>query len=229
MSIIGRVNGRIIDISVGISTNTPVYPGDPKPEIERVASIDKDGFAVSRISFGSHTGTHIDAPSHIIVDGLTIDRLPLDNLIGPAVLLDFTEKDGAINGSDLDAAYRQFGNTATGTILLLKTMEQYEENSVLESSAFFSFPPYDRTVYLDESAAEWIVENGFIVVGIDNFSVDAHSQTTVHSMLLGKGVFVVECLDLRAVEEGIYFFVCLPLKAVGCDGAPARAILLTYP
>jgi arylformamidase len=221
MSMAGSMRGKIIDISVGISADTPVYPGDPKPEIERIASIEKDGFAVSRVSFGSHTGTHIDAPSHVIEDGRTIDQLPLDNLIGPAVVLDLAAKDEAISGTDLDAAYRRFGNTASSTILLVKTRDSGEGKYTS-----FSDPSNDRTFYLDESAAEWILENGFNVIGIDGLSVDAQSRMVVHRLLLGKGVLIVEYLDLHAVEEGVYFFACLPLKTVGCDGSPARAILM---
>ena len=221
MSMDGSIRGKVIDISVCISKDTPVYPGDPKPEIEKIASIQKDGFAVSRITFGSHTGTHIDAPSHVIENGRTIDQLPLDKLIGSALVLDFSEKGEAIGGNDLDVAYKRFGNTVSSTILLVKTRDSCEGRYTS-----FSGPSIDRTVYLDESAVEWIIKNGFEVVGIDVLSVDAQSQTVVHRLLLGKGVIIVEYLDLHVVEEGIYFFACLPLKTVGCDGSPARSILI---
>ncbi|MBN2488255.1 MAG: cyclase family protein [Methanosarcinaceae archaeon] len=224
MSMAGSMRGKVIDISVGISTDTPVYPGDPIPEIERIASIEKDGFAVSRISFGSHTGTHIDAPSHVIKDGRTIDQVPLDNLIGRAVVLDLAAKDEAISGNDLDVAYKRFGNGAGSKILLVRTRDSHEGKYTS-----FSDPSHDRTGYLDESAAEWILDTGFNVVGIDTQSVDAESRMTVHRLLLGKGVLIVECLDLQVVEEGVYFFACLPLKIIGCDGSPTRAILIMDP
>jgi arylformamidase len=219
----GSIRGRVIDISAGISTDTPVYPGDPIPEIERIASIEKDGFAVSRISFGSHTGTHIDAPSHVIKDGRTIDQVPLDDLFGRAVVLDLTPKDEAINGNDLDAAYKRFGNGAGSKILLVRTRDSRE-------GKYTSFSTMSHgNGYLDESAAEWILDNGFNAVGIDTQSVDAQSRMTVHRLLLENGVLIVECLDLHVVEEGVYFFACMPLKIVGCDGSPTRAILILDP
>ncbi|MCG7853699.1 MAG: cyclase family protein, partial [Methanosarcinaceae archaeon] len=216
----GSMRGKVIDISVGISTDTPVYPGDPIPEIERIASIEKDGFAVSSISFGSHTGTHIDAPSHAIKDGRTIDQVPLDNLVGRAVVLDLAAKDEAISGNDLNAAYKRFGNGACSNILLVRTRDSRE-------GKYTSFSTLsNRKGYLDESAAEWIMDNGFNVVGIDSQSVDAQSRMTVHRLLLENGVLIVECLDMHVVEEGVYFFACMPLKIVGCDGSPTRAILI---
>ena len=221
MSMAGSMRGKVIDISVCISTDTPVYPGDPKPEIERIASIEKDGFAVSRIFFGSHTGTHIDAPSHVIKDGRTIDQVPLDNLVGRAVVLDLTAKNKAISGNNLDAAYKRFENGAGSKILLVRTRDSHER----KYTSFLTLS-VDRTGYLDESAAEWLLDNGFKVVGIDSQSVDAQSRMTVHRLLLENGVLIVECLDLHVVKEGVYFFACLPLKIVGCDGSPTRAILI---
>ncbi|HJH29018.1 MAG TPA: cyclase family protein [Methanosarcinaceae archaeon] len=196
---------KIIDISVGISPDMLIYPGDPKPQIETISSIGTDGAKVSSISFGSHTGTHIDAPSHIFEDGVTIDRIQLDGLVGKALVLDLLIKKNVVTGNDIEASYRYFANVSDISILLLKS---------------------GNFAYLDRSAADWIIEHGFITVGIDGMSVDAPSRTSVHKLLLGNDINIVEYLNLCAVGEGVYDFICLPLKIIGCDGAPARAVLI---
>ena len=195
---------KVIDISVGISPDMLIYPGDPKPQIETISSIETDGAKVSSISFGSHTGTHIDAPSHIFEDGVTIDRIQLDGLVGKALVLDLLIKKNVVTGNDIEASYRHFADISGISILLLKT---------------------GNFAYLDRSAADWIVENGFITVGIDGMSVDDSSRMSVHKLLLGNCINIVEYLNLCAVGEGVYDFICLPLKIIGCDGAPARAVL----
>ena len=195
---------KVIDISVGISPDMLIYPSDPKPQIETISSIETDGAKVSSISFGSHTGTHIDAPSHIFEDGVTIDRIQLDGLVGKALVLDLLIKKNVVTGNDIEVSYRHFANVSGISILLLKT---------------------GNFAYLDGSAADWIVENGFKTVGIDAMSVDDSSRMSVHKRLLGNDINIVEYLNLCAVDEGVYDFMCLPLKIIGCDGAPARAVL----
>lgn len=196
---------KMIDISVGISSDVLIYPGDPKPQIEAISSIEVDGAKVSGISFGSHTATHVDAPSHIFKDGKTIDRIQLDSLVGRALMLDMSAKNECITVNDIDASYRLFEGVSEIRILILK----------LKNSSS----------YLDGGVADWIVANGFKTVGIDGLSVDVQSQLTVHKKLLGAGINIVECLNLHSVDEGVYDFICLPLKIIGCDGAPARAVL----
>lgn len=230
--------GRIIDITVPISQSTPIFPGDPEPSIESVCTIERDGCAVSRLSFGSHTGTHVDAPSHILKEGFPVDDLNLENLLGQAVVLDFSLINGALTASTLDRAFNDLGVDESISILLLKTKsplkEKRSENPNFQQSEESGkrseteeFP--ENSVFLDSSAAEWIVRNGFKTVGIDSFSVDnlASEDLPVHHILLSNNVNIVECLDLSSVEEGIYFFMCLPLRVEGCDGAPARALLIS--
>lgn len=196
---------KVIDISVGISPDMLIYPGDPKPQIETISSIETNGAKVSSISFGSHTGTHIDAPSHIFKDGATVDQIQLDGLVGKALVLDLLIKNNVVTGNDIEASYKHFADISGISILLLKT---------------------GNFAYLDGSAADWIVENGFKTVGIDAMSVDDSSRMSVHKLLLGNCINTVEYLNLCAVGEGVYDFICLPLKIIGCDGAPARAVLI---
>lgn len=204
-----------IDISLTISPDTPVYPGDPRPGIESFSSIEYDGFCVSRIVLGSHTGTHIDAPSHILKEGKAVHEISLEKLIGSAVVLDLSSKNNPITGKDLEAAFRNFVSTGAD-ILLIRTGTVWSN---------LSDPGPEKLLSLDVTAGQWIIENGFRTVGIDGFSVDSPSSSSVHEMLLVNGVNIVECLDLAEVVEGNYFFVCLPLKIKDCDGAPARAVL----
>lgn len=246
--------GKIMDITVPISHSTPVFPGDPEPSIESACTLEKDGCAVSSLSLGSHTGTHVDAPSHILKDGLTIDNLNLENLMGPAVVLDFSRKTGALTDSILDKACNDLKITehfstehfstervSTGhvSILLLKTKPCFQKEinsgiSCLPAGEYDMRRDLEESpenpVYLDEGVASWIVRKGFKTVGIDSFSVDSLSSENLpaHHTLLSNNVNIVECLDLSSVEAGIYFFLCLPLKIEGCDGAPARALLISY-
>ncbi len=239
------VKGKIIDVTVPISSFTPVFPGDPEPSIERVCILEKDGCAVSRLSFGSHTGTHVDAPSHILKDGLSVDRLDIESLMGKAVVLDFSQRKGALTGNILEKVYNDPKNndlknngqkiTESVSILLLKTKASFwnEKNPKISDSQEVGGDrgrELGESAYLNADSAAWIVRKGFKTVGIDGFSVDSLSSESLpaHHTLLSNNVNIVECLDFSSVETGMYFFLCLPLKVEGCDGAPARAVLIPY-
>jgi arylformamidase len=211
--------GKIIDITTPISPFTPVFPGDPKPAIERLFSLENEGFAVSRLILGSHTGTHVDASSHVLEMGLPIDKLELENMMGTAIVLDFSSLKGVLTVDVLEKALKSADISYNVSIILLKTAS----SSKIQKSEGLD------PLYLDESSALWIVENKFKAVGIDSFSVDNLDSETLpaHRILLSGNVSIVECLELSSVDPGIYFFICLPLKIEGCDGAPARALLFS--
>lgn len=231
---------KIIDITTPISHFTPVFPGDPKPSIERLCTLEKEGCAVSRLILGSHTGTHVDAPSHVLNNGLPVDKLELENFMGMAHVLDFSSFEGALNADLLEKAFQNAGISDNISILLLKTASSFrkQKNGGNISSHNEGFgkekldPLKDEldTLYLDESTALWIVEKKFKTIGIDSLSVDSlYSETLpAHHVLLSGNINIVECLDLSSVDAGTYFFLCLPLKVEGCDGAPARALLITF-
>ncbi len=231
--------GKIIDITTPISSFTQVYPGDPKPSIEKVCTLEKEGCSVSKLTFGSHTGTHVDAPSHILDNGLPVDKLELGSLMGMAITLDFSSLEGALTADILDKALQNTEVSENISILLLKTVDPSRKQKCAENLNDQSgeygkgeFHPLEfNPVYLEESAAAWIVEKKFKTIGIDSFSVDSfHSETLpAHHILLSGNVNIVECLELSSVDVGIYFFLCLPLKIEGCDGAPARALLISCP
>jgi arylformamidase len=196
----------IIDISRPIGPDTPVWPGDPPVLIEPVASLEAgDLAAVSRLVLGTHTGTHVDPPAHFIAGGVTVDALPLDVLVGPAVVADLRGAP-SIEAAALEALALPAGTTR----VLLKTA-----SGVVDRGA------------LTAGGAQWLVEHGVTLVGVDTLSIEpATDEYPVHRILLGAGVVIVEGLDLTKADPGRYKLVCLPLRVTGGDGAPARAVLL---
>ncbi len=212
------MHSKIIDITEGISPETPVYPGDPETVIESVASVDSDGYVVSRITFGTHTGTHVDAPAHIFEGGSNVEKIPIESLLGVALLLDLSLVSAGISAEDLDLALEKLDiNAGNSCILLIKTVSScdFEDRSSLENQKF-----------LLSCAGSWIVDHGFRTVGVDTLSVDMAPSLENHRLFLENGINIVENLNLSETEPGLYSFICLPLKLHGCEAAPARAILL---
>lgn len=206
---------KIHDISVPISPAMPVYSGDPAVEVTPVSRISKGaGANVSRLCFGSHTGTHIDPPYHFVESGIKIDQVPLDTLVGECVV--YCVKDApSILVQHLESKPIPDGTER----LLFKT-----RNSALWEDKEF----HTDFMYLSSEAAEWLVGRGVKLIGIDYLSIDKFKSGVhaTHHTLLESGVIVVEGLDLRQVDEGTYTLVCLPLKIEDGDGGPARAILI---
>ena len=207
---------RIYDISVGISPEIPVWPGDPPVVLERVKSLENgDEANVSRIQTGVHVGTHIDAPIHFVEGGATVDAIPLRSLLGRAYVVDLRKADV------LDAATLESARIPPRTRrLLFKT-----RNSELWTSGESSFQR--DFVAVDASGAEWLVKKGVKLVGVDYLSVAPFNDgVATHRILLEAGVVVVEGLNLARVSKGRYTLYCLPVKLMGSDGAPARAVLV---
>ena len=204
---------KIYDVTVPMSRGMVVYPGDPPVRIARKSAVNKDGgkFNSSRYSFGSHTGTHIDPPFHLIEDGATVDNLSLELLIGRTRVVEVTSP--RID----EAALEEFDFTADVRVLF-KT-----RNSYLWNRKEF----VEDYVYITPDAARVLVNEGIKVVGIDYVSVDKFGDEDLqtHMVLLSAGVVIVEGLDLREVEPDNYEMICLPLKVKDGDGAPARVVL----
>lgn len=206
---------RFHDITVPFSTELPVYPGDPAVQISQVASLAAgDICTVSHLSFGSHTGTHVDPPAHFVAGRATLDQLSLEVLIGPARVVDV----GEIRAIDLAAI--EAANLAGVERVLFKT-----RNSRLWQQGTHEFER--EFVYLETNAAERLVELGVKLVGIDYLSIEKFNfdQPTTHYALLGNDVVVVEGLNLAEVAAGDYELICLPMKIKNGDGGPARVVL----
>lgn len=206
---------RIYDISVPIRSGGLVYPGNPEIEIMLQQAVAKGaGANVSSIRFGSHTGTHADAARHFFDDGQTVDKIPLERLIGPALLISFPDDVRAVSAADL-RKHKLKGQKR----VLLRT-----RNSALLSQKEF-VPDY---TYLAPDGAQYLVDNGVELVGVDYLSIEqfhsGHHKT--HRILLGRSVVILEGLDLSVPTPGDYELICLPLRIEGCDGAPARAVLI---
>jgi arylformamidase len=205
----------VIDISVPIRSGMPVWAGDPPVVIERMQSI-ADGAHdnVSRIDFGLHTGTPVDAPLHFIADGAGVDRLPLDALIGPAHVVDATGIDGHLDADVM--ATLPIPEGADRVLFKTRNSELWERDRF-------------ETDFLGvtEDGARWLVDRGVRLVGIDYLSVAPYGRSVpTHLVLLEAGIAILEGTDLRGVEPGEYELICAPLRIVDADGAPARALLV---
>jgi arylformamidase len=202
----------IHDVSVPIRSEMPIYEGNPGVELERMSSIPDGAPAnVSRLTLGVHTGTHVDAPLHFIEGGPGAEGIPLEALIGPAVVVDAT---GLSADSLGEAELQSLGIPGGAERVLLKT----------RNSALWARTDFTRDfIRLDGSGARFVIARGIRTIGIDYLSIGDHEA---HRELLGAGVVPVEGLDLREIEPGPYTFVGFPLDVVGSDGGPARAVLI---
>lgn len=207
----------IYDISLGISAALPVWPGDPRVVLELAESIDRgDEVNITRLSMSAHTGTHVDAPHHFLNDRRTVDALPLDILTGPCYVVQLPDGVEEISADVLERV--QIGSGTTR--LLFGT-----RNSRLWAKGENTFQ--EDFVAVSADGAEWLVAHGIRLVGVDYLSVAPFGDSKpTHDILLKAGVVIVEGLDLSRMPRGFYDLYCLPLKLLGADGAPARAILI---
>jgi arylformamidase len=210
-ALLKSLNYRIHDLTRIISQEMPVYPDDPQPRFEPHSTIRSNKVNVTKIMFGSHTGTHIDAQWHFLPDGSSIDAEPLDKFIGDAIIVDMSGKPGEgitardfervdIKSNDIILVYTGTGNRRT-----------------------------DFT-YFESDAAEWMVNHRIKCVGTDTLSIEKYGriEAPVHKMLLSNSVRIIENLNsnLKQFAGRRMFLVCLPLPLEGIDGSPARAVLL---
>jgi arylformamidase len=211
----GPVNVRYIDISMAIYAEMRAYDGDPPVELSpwsrRSAG---DDFNVTALRLGSHTGTHVDAPSHCINGGATLDELSLDVLCGPVFVLDLAAQSAAppvIPPEALDAV------PAGTERLILRTRSSGKMRSRSRQSTGSA---------LGGENAQRLIESGIHLIGIDQLSIaPPEAELAVHRTLLEAGVIILEGLELASVREGPYELLCLPLKLSGSDGSPVRAVL----
>lgn len=202
----------IIDVSLKIEQNIIYYPGNPQPEIEKYRERPEDSTTESEISFGSHTGTHVDAPEHIKEGEKTVDDLELENFYGKASVLDLTHCTENVDRENLEK------KNLERDIILLKT-----DNSNQQYKEF-----REDFTYLTLEAVEYLIENNVKTVGIDYLSLvdfDGGEKATKAHTLANEEMSVIEGLDLRNVDPRDYEFSGMPLK-METDGAPMRAVLV---
>jgi len=205
----------VYDVSLPIVNDGLVYPGNPEIKISAQQSLTRgDSANVSLLSLGSHTCTHVDAPKHFFEDGAGVDTLPLDVLMGPAMLIAMADDVMAVGEAEL-RKHELRGHTR----VLIRT----------RNSRFAGQKPFVRDyTFLAPDGAAYLVSLGVKLVGIDYLSIEqvhsGHHRT--HRTLLEHGVIIVEGLDLSRPPMGPYELRCLPLRLAGLDGAPARAVLV---
>ncbi|MBP2133860.1 arylformamidase [Methanomicrobium sp. W14] len=182
-----------------------IYPGDPGIKIK---TIENSGYRVSEICFSTHSGTHIDAPSHYIKTAMTIDNIPPAVLMGEVRVIDLTSVEGSIGRYDLK------GKLLGSKRILLKT-------------SFSGKKEFEECyTHITSEAAGYLIEQGVFLLGIDSPSVESFSgDGSVHRALLKSNIVIIELLDLSVIEEGVYRLCALPLKLKGLDGSPARVVL----
>lgn len=205
----------IIDISVPLSSNTPIWPDSPGICLHWHKRLDAgDECNNSRLDCDTHVGTHVDAPSHFLVNGATVEQLSLEVLIGTAVVA-YLPKVSAIAASDLEDLALPSGIER----LLLRT-----RNSELWEAGVAEFRK--DYVALTSDAAQWVVDHNISLIGVDYLSVQRYGDSPLtHQVLLESGVVILEGLNLADVQPGSYELICLPIRLVGAEGAPARAVL----
>jgi arylformamidase len=211
---VSRPENPWIDISVHVRESMPQWPGDPTLRLERAKEQSKgDVCTLTRATMSAHTGTHMDAPLHFVPNAKTIDQMPIDATVGPARVIHIQDRT-AIHREELEPHRIQPGER-----ILFRT-----GNSDLN---WQNLPFDENFIYIARDGAEYLAECGVRTVGVDYLSVGGFRVDSVetHVALLGKGVWIVEGLNLSGIEAGDYELVCLPLKWANCEGAPARAIL----
>jgi arylformamidase len=203
-----------IDISVPVKSGMAHWPGDIDVAVTRVSSIAAGEVCnLSRLHMSAHTGTHMDAPLHFVDKANSIDQMPLDATIGPARVIEIGVPH-AVNRADLEPFDIQPGER-----LIVKT---HNSARCWETDDFV-----EDFVYISEEGAKYLVDRKIRSIGVDYLSVAGFFKDTVetHVALLSAGIWIVEGLDLRQIQPGRYDLICLPLKLLGADGAPARAVL----
>jgi arylformamidase len=204
----------IVDVSMPLGPETPSYPGDTSfSRREQRSLADGDELTLSAISMSAHAGTHVDAPSHFVPGGETVSDLAVDAFSGPALVLDLRGVSRKVGQHHLHPH-----PIGSGDILLLKT-----RNSQRWRRGHF----FEDYVYLTIEGAEHLEKLKVKAVGIDSLSIEGFGVEgfPVHHRLLDQGIGIIEGLDLSGAEPGRYWFDCFPLRVVGGEGAPARAVL----
>jgi arylformamidase len=203
---------EVFDISRTLCEGMPVWPGDPQFHRRRIAQMrDRAPSNVSAFDMGVHTGTHVDAPLHLDELGRDIAHMPMLHFLGPARIFSLPVKE-CIRATDISSL-----DWSGVKRVLFKTQHCDLPESLFEKNF----------IYFQGDAAEFLVEQRILLVGIDSPSVDAFDSLELpsHRILLGHGIMILENAQLGSVPPGNYELICLPLKLSGLDGSPVRAVL----
>ncbi len=208
----------VIDLTHRITPDMPVYPGTKPPEIQPANTIERNGFAETLIRMYSHTGTHIDAPSHMLAGAPSLDQLAIDRYVGRACAIDVTACGAEIVGL---AALEAHASLMAGCdfVLLHTGWSRYWG----DARYFAGFP------VLSEKAARWLAARGLKGVGVDAISPDpvGAPEFPNHMAFFRAGMVSIENLtNLSGLAGRVFTFFCLPLAYEHADGSPVRAVAM---
>ena len=209
---------KLIDLSHPLFDSMPVYPGSESPVFETVATVGHEGYAEKRITLFSHTGTHLDAPSHILSRGLSLDRLPVDHFAGSASVLDFSSHSGRSIEIDDLIPYRYLIQNSDFVLIHTGWSRHWGH-----ASYHTGYP------VLSGNAADWICGFGLKGLGVDAISVDPPQAPglPVHRRLFERQMIIVENLNrLQDLPQSGFTFFALPLRIQDSDGSPVRAVAM---
>ncbi len=209
---------KIIDLSYLIHPDMPVYPGTELPVFQQGNLLEKDGFRETKISLYSHTGTHIDAPNHMLNNAPCLDNMDINCFFGKATILDFyNRKNSVITLADLTLHQEKISKV---DFVIIKTgWSQYWGQEKY----------YKKYPFLSVENARWLSEFNLKGIGVDAISIDGSDSADfpVHKILLAKNIIIIENLtNLDAVKENIFMLSVLPLQYKNADGSPVRAIAI---
>ena len=212
---------QLIDLTLTISPSTPTFPGSPKTQFIPWSTLKDDGYNLELLFLSSHTGTHLDAPYHFVINGIKIHQISLDRLLGNAILIKIKKgKNQAITKNDLIAFERKNGNIQKHSSIIFHT----EWQDHLNSDFYFINNPG-----LSQSAANYLVSKEINLVGIDSPSIDLGKNKTfsVHKVLAKNNILIVENLtNLNKIHSEHFHFIILPLKLKDATGSPVRALAI---
>lgn len=204
----------LIDMTHTITPEIPVYPGTPAPVLTPACTLTRNGFRETALSLSSHTGTHMDAPAHLLAEGRTLDQMPMSQFSGRATVLDVSGQGPVITEEFLQSNYDAI-HCADYILFYTGWEERWGSESFLEDA--FPVP--------DEAAAKYLISRGLKGVGTDAISIDRmESKLPIHRILLKDSVLILENLCLKKVRgRKDFLFFALPMKFQDTDGAPIRA------
>jgi kynurenine formamidase len=209
---------KVTDLTYMIHADMPAFPGTEPPLFKSGSTLEKEGFIETILTFYSHTGTHIDAPSHILDNDVSLDNLAIDHFIGKATVLDFS--------------------TPTRKIITLKEVQAYQdiikqvEFIILKTgwSKFWGISEYYQDFpALDKKAAAWLADYELKGIGIDAISIDKIEDVhfPVHRIFMKKNTLIMENIaNLDALQQQIFTLCVFPLKYKNSDGSPVRAVAI---
>jgi len=211
---------KIVDLSHELTAQTPVYPGDPVPGFSVATTIEKEGYNLFNLFLGSQTGSHVDAPYHFSNQGATIDRMDLSYFMGNGLVIDMTHKKS--KEQFLREEITPYEEQIEAIDIVLFKTNWYKKAGTDE---FFDHP------FLSREAGQYLLSQGIRTLGIDAINLDntGGAEFPIHDMVSAAGGIIAENLaHLDAIDFELPFICCLPLKLIGCDGSPVRAVAIEF-